>query len=69
MSPVSRPPLLLTRPRAGSERFAAQFRAEHFNPDQWADLFKKSGARYIVLTSKHHDGFALFPSAYSPRTS
>ena len=47
--------------------FAAQFRAEHFNPDQWADLFKKSGAKYVVLTSKHHDGFALFPSAYSPR--
>ncbi len=47
--------------------FATQFRAEHFNPDQWADLFKRSGARYVVLTSKHHDGFALFPSAYSPR--
>jgi len=47
--------------------FAAQFHAEHFNPEQWADLFKKSGARYIVLTSKHHDGFALWPSVYSPR--
>jgi alpha-L-fucosidase len=47
--------------------FATQFHAEHFNPDQWADLFKKSGARYVVLTSKHHDGFALWPSAYSPR--
>lgn len=47
--------------------FATQFRAEHFNPDQWADLFKRSGAKYVVLTSKHHDGFALWPSAYSPR--
>ena len=47
--------------------FAKQFRAEHFDPDQWASLFKKSGAKYIVLTSKHHDGFALWPSAYSPR--
>ena len=47
--------------------FAAQFRAEHFNPAEWADLFKRSGARYVVLTSKHHDGYALFPSAYSPR--
>jgi len=47
--------------------FATQFRAEHFDPAQWADLFKKSGARYVVLTSKHHDGFALWPSAYSPR--
>jgi len=47
--------------------FATQFRAEHFNPGQWAELFKKSGARYVVLTSKHHDGFALWPSAHSPR--
>ena len=47
--------------------FATQFRAEHFNPTQWADLLKRSGARYVVLTSKHHDGFALWPSAYSPR--
>jgi alpha-L-fucosidase len=47
--------------------FATQFRAEHFDPAQWADLFKNSGARYVVLTSKHHDGFALWPSAYSPR--
>ncbi|MDD4101752.1 MAG: alpha-L-fucosidase [Kiritimatiellae bacterium] len=47
--------------------FATQFRAEHFNPGGWADLFKRSGARYVVLTSKHHDGYALFPSAYSPR--
>ena len=47
--------------------FATQFRAEHFNPREWADLFKRSGARYVVLTSKHHDGYALFPSAFSPR--
>jgi alpha-L-fucosidase len=54
-------------PRTAYADFATQFRAEHFDPDRWADLFKKSGARYIVLTSKHHDGFALWPSAYSPR--
>ncbi len=47
--------------------FAADFKAEHFDPAQWADLFKRAGARYVVLTSKHHDGFALFPSEYSPR--
>ena len=46
---------------------AARFRAEHFDPGQWAELFKKSGARYVVLTSKHHDGFALYPSATCPR--
>ena len=45
--------------------FAPQFKAENFNPDQWADLFQKSGAKYIVLTSKHHEGFTLWPSAQS----
>ncbi|MFO7936096.1 MAG: alpha-L-fucosidase [Kiritimatiellia bacterium] len=47
--------------------FAADFKAEHFNPAEWAELFKRSGARYVVLTSKHHDGYALYPSKYSPR--
>ena len=33
-----------------------------WNPDQWANVFKKTGARYAVLTTKHHDGFRLWPS-------
>ena len=33
-----------------------------FDPDHWADVFQRSGARYVVLTSKHHEGFALWPS-------
>jgi alpha-L-fucosidase len=45
--------------------FAPMFKAELFNPDQWAQLFKESGARYVVLTSKHHEGFTLWPSAQS----
>jgi len=45
--------------------FAPMFRAELFDPDQWARLFKESGARYIVLTSKHHEGFTLWPSTQS----
>ena len=45
--------------------FAPMFKAELFNPDDWADLFKKAGAKYVVLTSKHHEGFALWPSAQS----
>ena len=45
--------------------FAPMFKAELFDPDQWAEVFKESGARYIVLTSKHHEGFALWPSAQS----
>lgn len=46
--------------------FAGDFKAEHFQPEQWAQLFKASGANYVVLTSKHHEGFALWPSAQSP---
>jgi alpha-L-fucosidase len=45
--------------------FAHQFKAELFDPDQWADLFARAGARYVVLTSKHHEGFALWPSEHS----
>ena len=35
---------------------------EKWNPEEWADLFKKVGAKYVVLVSKHHDGFLLWPS-------
>lgn len=45
--------------------FVKDFKAELFNPAQWADLFARSGARYVVLTSKHHEGFALWPSQQS----
>ncbi|MFA6451091.1 MAG: alpha-L-fucosidase [bacterium] len=44
---------------------APLFKAELFAPDKWADLFARSGAKYVVLTSKHHDGFCLFQSDYS----
>ena len=39
------------------------FHAIHFDPIQWADLFARSGARWVVFTSKHHEGFANWPSA------
>ena len=42
--------------------FVPEFRAELFDPEQWADVFERSGAKYIVLTSKHHDGYTLWPS-------
>ena len=45
--------------------FAPQFHAELFDPDQWSDLFVRSGARYVVLTAKHHDGFCLWPSHFT----
>ncbi len=48
-------------------QFESQFKAELFNPQQWADIFKKSGARYIVLTSKHHEGYTLWNNAEADR--
>jgi alpha-L-fucosidase len=47
--------------------FAPQFKAELFDAKQWADLFVRSGVKYVVPTSKHHDGFALWPSAEASR--
>ena len=44
------------------QQFAPMFRAERYDPDAWADLFARSGARYVVLTSKHHDGYCLWPA-------
>jgi alpha-L-fucosidase len=41
--------------------FAPRFKAEMFDPDHWADIFERSGAKYVVLTSKHHEGFCLWP--------
>ncbi|XP_055630195.1 putative alpha-L-fucosidase isoform X2 [Toxorhynchites rutilus septentrionalis] len=45
--------------------FAGDFTAELFNATEWAELFAKSGARYVVLTSKHHEGYTLWPSKYT----
>lgn len=43
--------------------YAKEFNPTNYDPKYWAQLAKRAGMRYIVITSKHHDGFALFPSA------
>ncbi|KAL1513458.1 hypothetical protein ABEB36_002866 [Hypothenemus hampei] len=52
-------------PEFSYQEFAKDFTAEFFNATQWAEIFTKAGARYVVLTSKHHEGFTLWPSRYS----
>ena len=43
------------------ENFAPMWKAELWDPDAWADLFQKSGAKYVITTAKYHDGFCLWP--------
>ncbi len=47
--------------------FARLLTAKHFQPDEWASLFSEAGAKYVVLTSKHHDGFTPFPSSVTQK--
>jgi len=47
------------------EDFVSGFKAELFDADKWAKLFADSGAKYINITSKHHDGFCLWKSDYA----
>jgi hypothetical protein len=41
-------------------KLAGQFHPDKFDPDAWAAIAKSAGMKYTVLTSRHHDGFALF---------
>lgn len=44
--------------------FAEKFTADAFDPEAWADLFARAGARYVVTVSNYHDGFAMYPTQY-----
>jgi alpha-L-fucosidase len=46
----------------GYKDFIPQFKAEKFDADEWARLFKASGAKYVVPVAEHHDGFAMYDS-------
>jgi alpha-L-fucosidase len=52
-------------PVADYKGFANDFTAANYDPQAWADLAKEAGMKYVVITSKHHDGFALYDSAAS----
>ena len=53
-------------PVAKYERFAGQFNPIKFNADEWVKLAGDAGMKYMVITAKHHDGFAMYRSGVSP---
>ncbi|MEX1030845.1 MAG: alpha-L-fucosidase [Paenibacillaceae bacterium] len=57
-------PLMKHRPQhvdvATYESFADEFNPMHYEPEEWARMAKEAGAKYVVLTAKHHDGFCMF---------
>ena len=53
-------------PRTEYAALAKQFNPTQFNAEEWVKLAKDAGQKYIVITSKHHDGFAMFKSVADP---
>ena len=52
-------------PQAEYDRYARAFNPVHYDADAWADLARQAGTKYIVITSKHHDGFSIYRSRVS----
>ena len=49
----------------GYKDFIPMFKAEKFDPNEWAELFSASGAKYVVPVAEHHDGFQMYKSEIS----
>ena len=49
-------------PMVEYQKYAAQFNPVKYNAEEWVKLAKEAGMKYIIITSKHHDGFAMFKS-------
>lgn len=50
----------------GYHDFAPMFKAEHFDPNEWASLFKNTGAKFAGPVAEHHDGYAMWDSKLTP---
>ncbi|MBW9323998.1 alpha-L-fucosidase [Enterococcus casseliflavus] len=51
------------------EEFVRRFNPEDYDPKKWAEIAKKAGMKYAVLTAKHHDGYCLFDSMFTDYSS
>ena len=54
-----------THTEFGYKDFIPMFKAERYDPAEWAALFKAAGAKFVVPVAEHHDGFAMYDSAFS----
>src|SRR5262245_25848044 len=52
-------------PQAEYDNYARAFNPVNYDPDAWVALAQNAGAKYMVITSKHHDGFSIFRSKVS----
>ena len=52
-------------PQSRYADFVKDFRAELFDAEEWTDIFRRAGAKYINLVSKHHDGFCMYKTNYA----
>ena len=51
------------------DKFVPGFTGQHFDADEWCDLFEKSGARFVGPVAEHHDGYSMWDSQLTPWTS
>lgn len=54
-----------THDKFGYKDYIPMFTMENYNPDEWAALFKESGAQYVIPVAEHHDGFQMYESELS----
>ena len=47
------------------DKYFKYFNPDHFNPKEWARMAREAGMKYVVLTTKHHEGFCLWDSQYT----
>ncbi|MBI4876328.1 MAG: alpha-L-fucosidase [Acidobacteria bacterium] len=52
-------------PQAGYDQYARRFNPIHYDPNRWVEIAGHAGCKYMVITSKHHDGFAIWRSRVS----